>query len=658
MTRANTAAASRGKKFGSGTVGGWGATAMFAVVMCGAGVLSGCAGLATPSNASPTPQEAVQISPSSISFAAVAAGQKATQTATLTNTGSEPVMITQLALSSTEFSASGLATPLSIGPGQSAKFQVTYTGTTSGDSSGTLTAMTSHGSGSSKVKLRGSSGKTASQLSLSTTALNFSNVLVNGSGTQAVTLKNSGQTDIQVSQIGVTGGEFATTGLAAPATILAGQSAVLQAKFAPTVAGAVTGAITITSDAQTATSTIALNGTGVAATYTMSLSPTSVNFGNVSTGSSATQNVQLSNTGNSSVTVSQIAASGTGISVSGTAAPLTIAPAQSVTLAVKFAPTASGAATGSLTVTNNEGVNALAAVTGTGVQPGLSLTPSSVSFGSVVSGNTNSQTIQVKNSGTASLTISQATVTGTGFTLSGLAVPLTLAAGQSGNFNVQYAPTAAGSVSGSVSISSNAPNSPATVALSGTGVAASSTISVNPSSLSFGSVNNGSSTAQGFTVTNTGNSNVAISGVTATGAGYSIVSGAGAVTLSPNQSTSVSVQFAPSVAGTAGGSATILSNATGSNSSVALSGTGVAPSVQHSVTLNWGPSTTSVAGYYVYRSTVKGSSYARMTASPVGGMGYADSSVQSGQTYYYVASSVDASGNESVYSNEVSAVIP
>src|SRR6266705_1443924 len=324
MTRADTAATSRGNKFGSGTVGGWGATAMFAVVMCGAGVLSGCAGLATPSNASPTPQEAVHISPSSISFAAVAVGQKATQTATLTNTGSEPVMITQLAMSSTEFSTSGLATPLSIGPGQSAKFQVTYTGTTSGDSSGTLMAMTSRGNGSSKVKLRGA--KSGSTLSLSATALNFGNVLVNGSGTQAVTLKNSGLTDIQVSQLGVTGGAFTTAGLAAPVTIPAGQSVALQAKFAPTAAGAVTGAITISSDAQTATSTITLNGTGVAATYTMSLSPTSVNFGNVTTGSSATQNVQLSNTGNSSVIVSQIAATGTGISMSGATAPLTLAP--------------------------------------------------------------------------------------------------------------------------------------------------------------------------------------------------------------------------------------------------------------------------------------------------------------------------------------------
>ncbi len=657
MTRANTAATSRGKKFGSGTVGGWGATAMFAVVMCGAGVLSGCAGLATPSNASPTPQEAVHISPSSISFAAVAVGQKATQTATLTNTGSEPVMITQLALSSTEFSASGLATPLSIGPGQSAKFQVTYTGTTSGDSSGTLTAMTSHGSGSSKVKLRGSSGKTASQLSLSTTALNFGNVLVNGSSTQAVTLKNSGQTDVQVTQVGVTGGGFSASGLTAPIIIPAGQAVALQAKFAPAVPGSSTGAITVTSDATNPTSTVSLSGTAVTATYTMSLSPASVSFGNVNSGSSATQNVQLSNTGNTSVTLTQVSATGSGISVGGITTPLAIAPSQTVTMAVTFAPTTSGTTTGSLTLTNSNGVNVVAAVTGTGVQAGLSVTPTSASFGSVVTGNTNSQTIQIKNSGTASLTISQATVTGAGFSLSGLATPLTLAPGQSGNFNVQYAPQSAGSVSGSVAIFSNAPNSPATVALSGTGVAAAYTISVNPSSLSFGSVNNGSTAAQSFTVTNTGNSNVAISGVTATGAGYSIVSGAGAVTLSPNQSSAVSVQFAPSAAGLAGGSATILSNATGSKS-VSLSGTGVAPTVQHSIALNWGASTTSVIGYNVYRSSASGSSYARINASPVGGVSYADSSVQSGQTYYYVATSVDASGNESVYSNEVSAIVP
>jgi hypothetical protein len=620
-------------------------------------MISGCAGLATTSNASPTPQETVQISPSDITFSNVAAGQKVMQTAMLTNTSEDSITIIQMASSSPQFATSGIRTPLTIGPGQSAKFQVIYTGTTTGSTSGTLSAMTSRGGSSTKVKLRGQSAKAASKLTLSAAALNFGNVLVNGSSTQAVSLSNAGSSDIQITQLGVTGGGYSLSGAAAPVTLPAGQSMALQAKFAPTAPGSSTGAITVTSDAQTSNSTVALSGTAVGASYTMSLSPASVNFGSVSVGSSATQNVQLSNTGNSSVTLTQVAAAGSGISVSGIATPMTIAASQSVTLTVKYSPTANGTTTGSVTVTNNQGVNAVAAVTGTAAQAGISLTPSTASFGSVVTGNTNSQTIQIKNSGTANLTISQATITGAGFSLGGLALPQTLAPGQSGSFNVQYAPQTAGAANGSVSIVSNAANSPATVALSGTGVAATYTISVKPGSLSFGSVTNGNSASQSFTVANTGNSNVAISGMAASGAGYSIASGGGAVTLAPGQSTTVGVQFAPTTEGAANGSVNILSSASGA-SSVSLSGNGVAPSVPHAVDLNWGASTSSVAGYNVYRSAASGSSYAKLNGSLVGGVSYVDSNVQSGQTYYYVATSVDASGNESIYSNEVSVVVP
>ena len=657
MVNVNAAKTNGAGQSKAGKRQGWGIAAIFAIVACGATVVSGCAGLANTANAKPTPQEAVQILPADMTFPSMAVGQKATQVATLTNTGNEAVTITELASSSSEFATSGLATPVLMKPGQSARFSVVYTSSISGSTSGTLMAMTSHGGTSSHVKLKGS-GTGKSQLSLSATTLNFGNVLVNGTATQALTLKNSGQSDVQVSQIAVTGGGYSVNGMTAPLTISAGQSMALQTTFAPKAAGSAAGAITVTSNASNATATVALSGSAVAASYTMALSPSSLSFGSVTAGSSTTQNVQVANTGNSSVTVTQAAASGAGISVSGLAAPVTLAPSQSLVLRVTFAPTTAGATAGSVTVTNNDGVNAVAAVTGSEVQPGLSLTPTSASFGSVVTGNTNSQTVQIKNSGTSSLTVSQATVTGAGFTLSGLAVPLTLTAGQSANFNVQYAPQSAGSVSGAVSIVSNAPNSPATVALSATGVAATHTISLNPASLSFGSVTDGSSAAQGFTVTNKGNSDVAISGFTTTGTGYSLFSGAGAVTLSPNQSTSVSVQFAPSAAGSANGSVNILSNATGSASSIALSGTGVAPTAPHSVALNWGASSSSVAGYNVYRSTVSGSAYAKMNGSTVGGVSYADSSVQSGHTYYYVATAVDGSGNESVYSNEVAAIVP
>ena len=733
--------------------------ALLAVVMMGTGILSGCAGLANTSNPNLTP-DGVQITPASLSFPNVSVGSTATQLATLTNTGSQSVNITQLSLSSSEFSASGIAMPLTLAPGQSAQFKVAFKSSTAGTVSGTLSAMTSRGGGSSKVKLNGNSGRNASQLSLSTSSLKFGNVLVDGTSTQAVTLKNSGSSDLNISQLAVSGAGFSVSGVAAPVTLPAGQSMALQATFAPTKSGSTTGSVTITSDAQTPTSAVSLSGTGMSATYTMSLAPSSVSFGNLNVGSTASQTVQLANTGNSSMTVSQVAASGSGVSVSGLAAPVTIAPSQSVPLTVKFAPTSGGAVAGSLTVTNSEGINAVAAVTGTGVQAGISVTPTSASFGSVATGNTNSQTIQLKNSGTASLTVSQVAATGSGFSVGGVTVPLTLAPGASstfnvqytptasgavngsvtivsnapnspatvslsgtgvqagisvtptsasfgsvvtGNansqtiqlknsgtasltvsqvaatgsgfsvggvtvplalapgasstFNVQYAPTAAGAVSGSVTIVSNAPNSPTTVSLSGTGTASTSTLSVNPGSLSFGSVNNGSTASLSFSVTNTGNSNVSISGMSATGAGFSIASGGGAVTLSPNQSTSVGVQFAPTVAGSANGSVTIASNGTGAGA-IALSGTGVAPQVNHTVALNWGASTSSVAGYNIYRSSVSGSSYAKINTSLVGGVSFTDSNVQTGQTYFYVATSVDADGNESVYSNEVPAVVP
>src|SRR5438477_4404130 len=233
MARQIEAAGNAGNKLNSSARSGWKFVALFALITSGGTILSGCAGLATTSNVNPTAQETVQISPSNITFSNVAAGQRATQTAVLTNTGSEAITVSQLSVSSTQFAATGLATPLSLGPGQSTKFQIAYTGSTSGATSGTLSAMTSHGGGSTRVKLNGSSSKTLSQLTLSATSLNFGNVLVNGSSTQAVTIKNSGQTDMQITQIAVTGAGFGAGGVATPLLVPAGQSVALQATFAP-----------------------------------------------------------------------------------------------------------------------------------------------------------------------------------------------------------------------------------------------------------------------------------------------------------------------------------------------------------------------------------------------------------------------------------------
>ena len=80
--------------------------------------------------------------------------------------------------------------------------------------------------------------------------------------------------------------------------------------------------------------------------------------------------------------------------------------------------------------------------------------------------------------------------------------------------------------------------------------------------------------------------------------------------------------------------------------------------MQHSASLSWSASTSAVSGYNVYRSTVSGSSYAKINSSLVAVLSYTDSTVQSGTTYFYVATAVDSSGRESANSNEVIAVIP
>jgi len=71
-----------------------------------------------------------------------------------------------------------------------------------------------------------------------------------------------------------------------------------------------------------------------------------------------------------------------------------------------------------------------------------------------------------------------------------------------------------------------------------------------------------------------------------------------------------------------------------------------------SVVLGWTASTSTVAGYNVYRATVSGGPYTRVNPSLVAGLGFTDTNVVSGTTYYYRVTAVDSSGNESVYSNE------
>jgi len=101
----------------------------------------------------------------------------------------------------------------------------------------------------------------------------------------------------------------------------------------------------------------------------------------------------------------------------------------------------------------------------------LSPIPAGLSFGNVQTGNNQTLAGTVTNSGGSSVTVTQAAVTGSGFTVNGLNLPLTLAPGQSSpNFNVVFAPQSAGAASGTLSLTSNASDPTLNIPLSGTGV--------------------------------------------------------------------------------------------------------------------------------------------------------------------------------------------
>jgi hypothetical protein len=182
-------------------------------------------------------------------------------------------------------------------------------------------------------------------------------------------------------------------------------------------------------------------------------------------------------------------------------------------------------------------------------------------------------------------------------------------------------------------------------------------LSASSTSVAFGNVAVGTSTAQLVTLTNTGSSNVSISSVSVTGSGLS-VSGGSNVTLTPNQSVTISVNFSPATEGQVQGNLSVASNASNSLLQIGVSGTGFVQSVQHIVNLTWQPSTSTVVGYFVYRGTPQDVNFSKLNTSPNQSTSYADNTVTSGLTYLYSVTSVDSSNVESSPSNQITVTIP
>jgi hypothetical protein len=207
---------------------------------------------------------------------------------------------------------------------------------------------------------------------------------------------------------------------------------------------------------------------------------------------------------------------------------------------------------------------------------------------------------------------------------------------------------------------------PLNVALSGTGEKAAPALKASATSISFGTHAVSSSNFQTLKLRNTGNINLKIQSISVANSAFSIGGFTPGVSLAPDQQLNFQVWFRPVRSGSWSTSISIVASSISSPLTLGLSGaassnstpTPAPSSTTHSVALAWNASTSSVAGYHIYRGASAGGPYNRVNGSLVTALGYSDSTVQGGIQYFYVVTAVESDGDESPFSNEVSAEIP
>jgi hypothetical protein len=428
----------------------------------------------------------VVLSPTSLSFPNQPSGTtSASQTVTLTNNGSASLTITSVAIGGTnasDFAETGNCVG-SIAARASCSINVTFTPTATATEAATLTIINSLTGSALGVSLSGTGIAATRIVALSTSGLTFTSQMVGStSAAQSFTLTNKGNSVLTVSAVAISGtnaSDFTETDTCG-GSVAAGASCTINVTFTPTATGTRTGTLDLTDDATSPQSpqTVALNGTGVPAAPVVSLSSTSVVFGNQSLGTtSVAQTVSLRNAGTAVLNIQAVALGGANsgdfaiASGSTCTSGVSISPNGSCVIEITFTPTGLGTRSATVGITDNTaGSPETISLSGmTTPTPLISVTPSNISFPSQYVGTSGlPQSVTVTNNGNAPLSIASVTVSPSDFgTLN--ACGSSLAAGASCAIGVFFDPTASGARSGTLTINDNAPGSPKTVPLTGTG---------------------------------------------------------------------------------------------------------------------------------------------------------------------------------------------
>jgi hypothetical protein len=298
-------------------------------------------------------QPRLEVTPSSVNFSSAIVGVQTSQTLKLSNTGEAALTVTGVIASGAGLSINGFSGSTLLSPGTSSTLTVNFTPKATGTFTGSVSVLTNTPSVTAALPVSGDVANANLAISVGPSSLSFGTVTAGKTASQNVKLTNTGNTDVTVSSIKVSGTGFSVTGWSSAVQLEPSQSTTVDVQFDPKNSGNYTGSLIVVSDASDSSVAVPLSGVVASASQVISVGPSSLSFGTVTAGKTISQNVTLTNTGNTDVTVSSVKVSGTGFSLSGWSSPVQLAASQSIAVNVQFDPKASGSYSGSLMVASD-----------------------------------------------------------------------------------------------------------------------------------------------------------------------------------------------------------------------------------------------------------------------------------------------------------------
>jgi hypothetical protein len=407
--------------------------------------------------------------------------------------------------------------------------------------------------------------------------LNFGNQTIGVSNSQTTILSNSGTTDLTITELSVVGAnssDFSQTNTCGN-SLPPGATCAITVTLTASIAGFENATLSIIDTAANSPQTVALSGTGILPVVT--LSPPSLNFGSQLLGvTSPPQTVTLSTNGPTTITSIKASAQFSETNNCGSS----LGAGASCTINVTFTPTALGLQNGTLTVTDGAaGSPQTASLSGSGVQPTVTLSPNSLTFPTqVVFTASKAQTVGLTNTGTGTLTIASIAATGQ-FTETNTC-GTSVAPGASCIITVTFTPQTIGTLTGSVTITDNGPGSPQMLSLSGCGTY----LQFSSASVGFGNQPVGTtSLPRKLIVSNKGSTAVSITSISITGtdpADFAETNTCGG-SIAAGASCTVNVTFTPAAQGSRTADLSFNDNGGCSPQTVTLSGTGTGSGVNN-----------------------------------------------------------------------------